>query len=83
MDLIAISRFVWRGKTYEIGEPITCPDDVIGNRLISEGNAKQEPAAITHIEKTAGTFREAEISMKAPVVSKKKVSKKKIRQEVL
>jgi len=79
MNLTAISRFSWRGRTFEIGDPIDCPDEIVGKRLISEGNAQQGPAAITPIQMTTETVSEAEISKETPVVKKKKNSKKKIR----
>ncbi len=85
MKLQAISRFQWRGNTYEVGDEVLCPDEIIAKRLIDEGNVESVtkldvPAAAKPITPKTGEAKAAEIAPAKPVVvAKKSVPKKKKR----
>jgi hypothetical protein len=84
MKLLAISRFQWRGNTYEIGDEVLCPDPIIAKRLMDEGNVESVtkldvPAASKPITPKTGNTDGAEIPPVKPVVAKKQVAKKKKR----
>ena len=90
MKLIAVSKFVWRSRDYEIGAELEA-EDVIAKRMIGEGLVKEagsetspeeevkapiEPAAKESKPK-AETIGSAGDMADTPAVSKKKKSSKK------
>ncbi len=79
MKLRAISRFIWRGTTFEIGDEVLCPDPIIANRLMAEGNVESvtkldPPAAQKPITQVGDQLTGAEVPAAGPT-PKQQVSK--------